>query len=120
MLYSIFADLVVILHFFFVIFVVTGALLVLKWRWVIRIHVPVVVWAVYIEFTGRICPLTPLENELRLKSGESGYNGNFIEHYLVPILYPDGLTREIQLVLGLLVLLVNVVIYWQVFMTTHR
>ena len=120
MFYSILADLVVVLHFLFVLFAVAGAILVFKWRQVIYLHVPVALWAVYIEFSGRICPLTPLENELRIKSGESGYPGSFVEHYLVPVLYPAGLTRDIQLLLGLLVLLLNVGIYWQLFRTNHR
>lgn len=120
MYYSILADLIVTLHFLFVLFVITGAILAFKWSWIIWIHIPVVLWAIYIEFTGQICPLTPLENELRIKSGEYNYTGSFIDHYLTPVLYPEGLTRDIQLILGLVVLALNIVIYWRLFTTNRR
>ena len=112
--YSLLADLVIILHFLFVIFAVIGALLAFKWRKIIWIHIPVVIWAAYIEFSNQICPLTPLEKSLRMKGGESSYTGGFIEHYIIPVLYPPGLTSEIQLLLGCLVLIINIVIYWYV------
>jgi len=105
------ADLVVAVHFTFVLFVVLGGLLVLRWRWVAFLHVPAALWGAWIEFAGWICPLTPLEQSLRLKAGEQGYAGSFIEHYLLPLLYPSALTRNIQLLLGCLVLGLNLGIY---------
>lgn len=111
MVYQLLADLVVVLHFGFVVFAVAGALLVLRWRRVVWAHVPAAVWAALIEFAGWICPLTPLENWLRLQGGGGGYRGGFVDHYILPILYPGGLTRSAQIVLGLLVLLVNAAIY---------
>src|SRR5215213_6041098 len=105
------ANLVVLIHFLFVLFVVLGGLLVLRWRRLIYLHVPAVIWGAWIEFSGRICPLTPLENMLRLKAGEAGYTGGFIEHYLLAILYPSALTREIQAVLGVLVVVLNLALY---------
>ena len=109
--YRLLADLVLILHAGFVAFVVLGALLALRWPRVAWIHVPVVLWGAGIEFVGGICPLTPLENHWRRLAGELGYPGGFIEHYIVSALYPDGLTRNVQIVLGALVVVVNVVIY---------
>ena len=105
------ADFIVALHFLFVAFVVLGGLLVLRWPRVIWLHVPAVIWGALVEFTGWICPLTPLENRLRRASGETGYQGDFIAHYILPVLYPNGLTRTDQLVLGGLALAINIVIY---------
>ncbi len=105
------ADLVLVAHFAFVVFAVAGALLVLRWRWVVWPHLPAVVWAALIEFAGWICPLTLLENWLRERGGSVGYESGFIDHYILPALYPSGLTREVQIVLGLFVLAVNTVIY---------
>ncbi|TLY26170.1 MAG: DUF2784 domain-containing protein [Nitrospirae bacterium] len=110
-LYQIFADLVVILHLAFVVFVLFGGLLVLWWRRVAWIHLPAVAWGAAIEFGGWICPLTPLETWLRMQGGEGGYNSDFIEHYILPLLYPAGLTREEQIALGAVVLAVNLAIY---------
>lgn len=101
------ADLVLLVHFAFVLFVVLGWILVLRWPKVAWIHVPAAVWGFLIEVGGWICPLTPLENSLRRQAGEAGYSGGFVEHYVLPILYPEGLTRTVQLVLGALVLVVN-------------
>ncbi len=111
MVYRFLADLVLVAHFAFVVFAVVGALLVLRWRWVVWLHLPAVVWAVLIEFAGWICPLTPLENWLRELGVSAGYESGFVEHYILPVLYPGGLTREVQIVLGLLVLAVNIGIY---------
>ena len=111
MLYSVLADIVVVLHFVFILFVVLGALLVLwrgRWAWV---HVPAALWGVLIEFAGWYCPLTPLENWLRIQGGGAGYRGGFIEHYLLPVIYPTGLTRETQIILGSLALALNLAIY---------
>jgi Protein of Unknown function (DUF2784) len=105
------ADLVVVLHFAFVLFVVLGGLLVLRWPRVMYLHVPAAIWGAVIELTGWICPLTPLENALRASAGQAGYQGGFIEHYILPALYPTALTRNIQLLLGALVLLLNLAIY---------
>jgi hypothetical protein len=105
------ADLVVVLHFLFVLFVVFGGLLVLRWPKVAYVHLPVAVYGVLIEFVGWVCPLTPLEKRLRESAGQQGYEGGFVEHYILPALYPEGLTRGVQLVLGLVVIGVNVAIY---------
>jgi hypothetical protein len=109
--YRILADLVVGVHALFVVFVVAGGLLVLRWPWVAAAHLPAAVWGTLIELRGWICPLTPLENSLRASAGQAGYAGGFIEHYLLPVLYPAGLTGGIQLVLGALVIAVNTVVY---------
>jgi hypothetical protein len=109
--YRLLADLVLILHAGFVAFVMLGALFALRWPRVAWVHVPAALWGAGIEFLGGICPLTPLENHWRGLAGELGYPGGFVEHYIVAILYPDGLTRRVQLVLGVLVLAVNVAIY---------
>jgi len=102
---------VLLLHFAFVLFAALGALLVWRWRWVMWLHLPAVAWAAFVEFSGRICPLTPLEVELRRLAGQSGYSGDFIEHYIGSLLYPAGLTRQTQIVLGVAVVLINVAIY---------
>jgi hypothetical protein len=112
--YRLLADAVVLLHAGFVAFVLFGGLLVLRWPGLARVHVPVVAWGAGIEFVGGICPLTPLENHWRRLAGEGGYPGGFVEHYVVALLYPDGLTRRVQLVLGGLVLAVNVAVYFAV------
>lgn len=111
MAYGLLADAVVALHVAFVLFTVLGGLLALRWRWIPWLHLPAAAWGVFIEATGRICPLTPLENTLRARAGGSAYEGDFIAHYLGPIIYPDHLTREIQLGLGAVLVVVNVAIY---------
>lgn len=112
MLYRILADLVVLLHLFFIIFAVTGSFAAYLWTWrLVLLHLPAAIWGIYIEFSGNICPLTPLENHFRQLAGQEGYSAGFVDHYLVPIIYPVGLTREIQIVLGLCVLVVNLVVY---------
>lgn len=109
--YTVLADLVVLLHVGFVVFAVFGGLLALHSpRWV-YVHVPAAAWAVLVEWTGWICPLTPLENFLRMQGAGSGYHGSFIEQYVLPLLYPASLTRPLQVVLGVLVVLINVGIY---------
>ncbi len=105
------ADLVVLLHAAFVLFVVFGGLLVLRWRGLTWIHLPAVAWAAFVEFSGWLCPLTPLEHWFRLQAGGRPYPSGFIEHYLLPLLYPARLTRTMQVVLGLLVLALNLGIY---------
>jgi hypothetical protein len=108
---TVIADLVVAIHFTFVLFVVLGGLLVLRWPRLAYLHLPAVTWGVLIEFAGWVCPLTPLEQSLRLKAGEQGYSGSFIEHYVLPLLYPSALTRTIQVALGAIVIAVNLCIY---------
>jgi len=111
MAYAWLADLVVVVHAAFVVFVVTGGLLVLWRPWIAWLHVPAALWGALIEFSGWICPLTPLENMLRERAGEASYGGGFIQHYLLRALYPSGLTRQIQWVLGCLVVAVNIAAY---------
>lgn len=113
--YPLLADLVVFIHLAFVVFVVLGGFLVMKWPGFIWIHLPAACWGIAIELSGWICPLTPLENWLRHKGGEENYQFDFVAHYLLPMLYPEGLTRRSQFVLGALVLVVNVAIYRWVF-----
>ncbi len=99
------------LHAGFVVFVMLGGLLALRWPLAAAVHLPAVAWGATIETLGGICPLTPLENHYRRLAGDEGYAGGFVEHYLLGLLYPDGLTRGVQYALGALVLLVNVAIY---------
>ena len=111
MIWRVLADAVLILHLLFVIFVVLGGWLV-AWRpKLIWLHLPVVAWGIWIEFSGAICPLTPFENWLRMRGGEAGYTGGFIEHYLTSFIYPDGLTRNTQFLIGGLVIAVNLAAY---------
>jgi hypothetical protein len=111
MLHRLAADAVLLLHAAFIVFAVLGALPALRWRWWPALHLPAAAWAFFVEATGRLCPLTTVENELRRRAGDQGYAGGFIEHYLWPLIYPDGLTRPTQWALALGVLLVNALIY---------
>ena len=99
-------------HFAFVLFVALGALLVLRWHRVAWLHIPAVLWAGIVEIAGWICPLTPLEIEYRTMAGASAYSGDFVGNYIFPLLYPSGLTREIQLALGTAALVGNGLLYW--------
>jgi hypothetical protein len=110
-LYRALADLVVIAHFTFIVFVVFGGLLVLRRWWLSMAHLPAVAWGISIELSGGLCPLTPLENHFRRLSGSVGYSGGFIEHYLLPLIYPANLEREMQILLAALVFLVNLAVY---------
>ena len=112
MWYSWLADLVLCIHVGFVFFVIFGGLLVLKWRWIAWLHLPAAVWGAVVEFTGWICPLTPLENWLREQGGEASYRSDFIAQYLLPVLYPVDLTRDLQLLLGTGVVVLNAAVYW--------
>ncbi|HUC40639.1 MAG TPA: DUF2784 domain-containing protein [Gemmatimonadales bacterium] len=115
MLYRLLADAVVTFHALFIVFVVCGGFVAWRrgrgGRWVAAIHLPCAVWGMLIEFRGWICPLTPLENSLRARAGQAGYSGGFIEHYLLPAMYPAGLTPRIQAALGSAVLVINAVAY---------
>jgi hypothetical protein len=111
MTYRILADLLVVFHLGFLLFVGLGGILAFWRRWMAWIHIPAAVWGVLIELGGWVCPLTPLENRFRRMGGEAGYAGSFIEHYLVPVLYPQGLTRGHQIGIGILVCLFNLVVY---------
>jgi hypothetical protein len=112
MAYRFLTDLTIAFHFAFLVFVVLGGFLVRRYRWVAIPHLLAAAWGVYVEaMPGVMCPLTPLENELSVRAGGAGYEGGFIEHYLVPVIYPEGLTRTVQWVLAAVVLAVNVVVY---------
>jgi len=111
LLYRVLADLVLVVHFLFIAFVIAGGFAAIRWPRLAWAHIPCFVWGALIEFAGWICPLTPLENDLRVASGRAGYSGGFIEHYLLPVIYPGALTREIQVWLGLSVLALNAVAY---------
>ncbi len=111
MLYRALADAVVLAHLAFVAFVVAGGLLVLRWPRAAWVHVPAALWGVIVEWSGSLCPLTPLELALRRWGNEAGYGGGFVEHYVLPVLYPGELTRGVQLALGGLVVAVNAVVY---------
>jgi hypothetical protein len=105
------ADVLLIAHLAFIVFVLAGGFLVLHRRIWAAAHLPALAWGAFAELTGTVCPLTPLENSLRRAAGSTGYEGSFIEHYLVPLIYPDALTPRVQVVLGLVVLLVNAPVY---------
>ena len=111
MVYRLFADATVVFHLAFVLFVVAGGLLVLRWPRLAWLHVPAALWGALIEFAGWICPLTPLENWLRRQGGQGVYSTSFVEQYLLPVLYPHSLTREMQWILGGFVLVINVTVY---------
>lgn len=111
MLYRVLADLVVVLHVGFVLFVVLGGLLALRWPRAAWIHLPAAVWGAGIEFVQGICPLTPLENHLRQLGGQAGYSGDFVEHYVLPVLYPAALNQDVQLAIGIFVVVLNVAVY---------
>jgi hypothetical protein len=113
-IYLALADAVLFLHLAFILFVVLGGLLLLWRRRLIWLHLPVVIWGALIEFAGWICPLTPLESWLREQGGDRGFSGGFINHYLGTLIYPEGLTRELQWLLGALVLAINAAIYFRV------
>ena len=112
MAYKLLADLVVVFHFLFIVFAIFGGVLALRWRWIAWLHLPCAAWGAAIELTGRVCPLTPLENSLRAAGGAVGYPGGFIEHYLLAAIYPAGLTRDIQLGLAGILLCLNAAVYF--------
>jgi hypothetical protein len=115
------ADAVLTFHLCFILFCTLGALLALKWRWIILLQFPAAAWGFYVELSGRICPLTSIENHFREQAGQAAYQGDFIGHYLLATIYPNGLTREIQFFLAALVLLVNASVYaWLIYRQLRR
>ena len=110
-MYNILADVIVVMHFLFITFVVVGSLLVIRWPRIAFVHLPAAVWGAAVEIFSWICPLTPLENHLRNLAGGSSYSGDFISRYLIPVIYPENLTAIIQQILGGFVIAVNVIIY---------
>ena len=117
--YRTLADVVVTFHFGFVLFVVMGGLLVLRWRKAAWVHLPCATWGALIEFGGWTCPLTPLEKHLRALGHQAGYAETFVEHYITRVMYPAGLTRGMQLAIGVFVIVVNVLVYWRAFRSTR-
>ncbi len=120
MLFRLAADAVLCIHLAFILFALLGAVIAARWRWIPFVHLPAAAWGFFVEITGRICPLTYLENSLRIKAGQSGYPESFIEHYLLAIIYPAGLTREIQFVLAGVVIGVNIAIYGWLFLRARH
>jgi hypothetical protein len=114
------ADVVVVFHLLFIAFAICGGVLVLRWRRVMWVHLPAVAWAVLVEVMSWRCPLTPLENHFRRLGGQAGYRESFVEHYVMPVLYPTGLTDEIQMVIGCLVFAVNAAVYGIVIARSRR
>lgn len=109
------ADGVLLLHLAFIVFALLGAALAVRWPKILFLHLPAAAWGFFVELSGRVCPLTTLENQLRLRAGQSGYTESFIEHYLLPLIYPIGLTRDVQLALAGVVVAVNLAIYGWLF-----
>jgi hypothetical protein len=120
MAYEILADILVVLHFAFIVYVLLGGLLSLRWLRNIWFHLPCAAWGALIEFTGWICPLTPLEIRWRIMAGQQGYEDGFVSHYILPLVYPPGLTRSAQLWLGAGVILLNVAVYTVVILRWRR
>jgi len=120
MLLRLAADAVLLLHLAFILFALFGAALALRWPRIVRLHVPAALWAAGIELTGAICPLTYLENDLRVRAGQQGYADGFVEHYLLPVLYPVGLTPAVQYMLAGIVLGVNLLLYTLLWLRRDR
>ncbi len=114
------ADFVLVIHTLFIVFVVFGGLIVLKWHRIIWFHIPCVIWGALIEFFGWICPLTYLENYLLELGNANSYEGSFIQHYLIPIVYPSGLTTDIQILLGSAVIVINLFIYYIIWRNRYK
>ena len=111
MLAYLLANILLIIHFGFIVFALFGGLFLFRYRWVAWVHIPAFIWAALISFAGWICPLTPWEVSLRKAAGQEGYSGGFVEHYLTPIIYPAGYTREFAIAAGITVLVINLLIY---------
>ena len=120
MIHRLAADAVLLLHLGFILFVLLGGVLAVRRRWAPLLHLPAVAWGVYIELSGGLCPLTPLENRLRIAAGDAGYAGGFIEHYLLALIYPAGLTQDVQYVLAAIVVGVNALAYGWVWRRRRR
>jgi len=120
MLPRVLADFVVLLHGAYIVYVLLGALLVRRWAWTAWPHLAAVAWGIYVAAWSRVCPLTPVEVALRQRAGESGYSGGFVEHYLIPVIYPSGLTPRIQMAEAVLVAAVNAVLYAWVWRARRR
>jgi hypothetical protein len=118
--YGVAAGAVLVVHLAFVIFVIAGAALALRWPKVARLHLPAAAWGAFVEFSGYVCPLTPVENWLRRAAGAAGYTGGFVEHYVLATLYPAGLTRTAQMALGFFVVAVNAALYTVVLRRVRR
>lgn len=114
MIFQLLADLVVVVHLIFIVFVILGGLIALWWQPVIWLHLPVLLWGILIEIFGWVCPLTPLENTLRNMAGETSYRGGFIAHYIEPVIYPAGLTPGRQILLGIALIAFNAVVYFYI------
>ncbi|WP_319522594.1 DUF2784 domain-containing protein [uncultured Desulfosarcina sp.] len=114
------ANFVVLVHLSFILFVVLGGILALRWRKIALVHLPCVLWGVMIEWVGWLCPLTPLEYRLRRLAGDAGYSGGFVDHYIMPLVYPAGLTRNMQIGLGVFVLVMNLLVYGRVLMVQQQ
>ena len=112
MIYQYAADALVLIHLLFILFVIFGGILVFKWHWLAWLHIPAALWGSVVVTAGWICPLTPFENQLRQSAGNEGYSGTFIEHYVIPVIYPSGLNREIFIAMGIGMFLVNLAIYF--------
>lgn len=120
MIYRALADSVLLIHLLFIVFVLAGGLLALRWPKWVWVHLPAALWGAAIEFMGWICPLTPLENHFRRMAGAAGYTEDFIGHYLLPALYPHALTREIQIAMGAAVVVLNLIVYAAVWRQRRR
>lgn len=114
------ADATLVLHLAFIAFAVLGALLALRWTWIPLVQLPAAAWGIYVEASGRICPLTHVENHFRLMAGQGGYAESFVERYLLSVIYPTALTRELQLVLAALVIVANLAIYGFILLRRRR
>jgi hypothetical protein len=120
MLDRVFADAVVVFHLAFIVFAFAGGLLVLRWKWVMSLHLPAVAWATLVEVMHWRCPLTAWENFFRLRGGQAGYEGGFVEHYIEPVIYPSGLTPAVQVLIGCAVFLINAAVYTVVVVRWRR
>jgi hypothetical protein len=119
MIFRLAAEAVLLAHLAFIVFALLGAVLAVWWRRIVIVHLPAAAWGAWVEISGRFCPLTLLENYLRIKAGQSGYAESFIEHYLLAIIYPAGLTRDIQFALAAAVIAVNLAIYGWLLVRRH-
>ena len=115
MIYSLLASSVLLIHLGFILFVLFGGIFGFWWRKVIILHIPAIFWGAFVEFSGWICPLTPLENKFRIRAGELGYSGGFVENYIQPLIYIEGLTAEMQIIFGTIVILLNLFVYGWMF-----